>query len=359
MDVITGGISRLKQSRPYRVYDRYAKANGNLLAAGVGYFAFFSVFPALALGFAVFGFVLQGRPELLQSIGDSLNTILPGMVKTDANPTGVIAIEAPQSLTLTITGIVAFVTLLYAGLGWVGALRTGIRSLFRLKAATGNFALTKARDLGVLVTLGVAIVLSAVVTSVVGGLAGTVATWIGLPGQGLLVGALGLVVALLFDTLIMVVLLRLLSGVALPWPAVRAGAIVGAVLLTVLKFFGARLITQAGSNPLLGAVAVSVGLLFWFNLMSRVVLLSAAWASHDLDVRQIAGVETPSDPVRGPRPRRERGPSPPPVRPIPCRCGLRTEPASPPARCSGRRGPSPPRPCAAAGADPRTRLGSR
>ena len=292
MDTVSGLVSRVKDTRPYRVYDRYGKANGNLLAAGVGYFAFFSIFPALALGFAVFGFVLQGRPDLLQSIGDSLNTILPGMVKTQDNPTGVISLTAPQNLALTITGLVAFVTLLYAGLGWVGALRTGIRSLFRLEASTGNFALTKARDIGVLVTLGVAIVLSAVVTSVLGGLAGTVASWIGLPGQGLLVGALGLVVAVLFDTLIMVVLLRLLSGVALPWHAVRDGAIVGAVLLTVLKFFGGRLIAQASSNPVLGAVAVSVGLLFWFNLMSRVVLLSAAWASHDLDVRQIAGVET-------------------------------------------------------------------
>ena len=55
-------------SRPparYRPGPATASANGDLLAAGVGYFAFFSIFPALALAFAIFGFVLQGRPDLV------------------------------------------------------------------------------------------------------------------------------------------------------------------------------------------------------------------------------------------------------------------------------------------------------
>lgn len=280
-------LGRLKATRPYRAWTRYGESNGDLLAAGVGYFAFFSIFPALALAFAIFGFVLQGRPDLVTAIADYLNTTLPGMVKTPDHPDGIISVQAPTSLTLTLTGIISFVTLLLAGLGWVGALRTGIRGIFGLEASTGNIVRTKARDLFVLVTMGLAIAVSAIMTSVIGGLAQKVAGWVGLAGNGPLVGLVGLLVGVVFDTLILIVLLRMLSGAPLPMRDVRQGAIVGATILTVLKLFGGFLIGHATSNPLLGAVAVSVGLLFWLNLMSKVILLSAAWVVGDVDLHRL------------------------------------------------------------------------
>lgn len=280
-------LERLKATRPYRAWTRYGEANGDLLAAGVGYFAFFSIFPALALAFAIFGFVLQGRPDLVAAIADSLNATLPNMVKTPSNPQGIISVQPPTSLALTLTGIISFITLLLAGLGWVGALRTGIRGIFGLPASTGNVVRTKGRDLFVLVTMGLAIAVSAVMTSVVGGLAQRVAGWVGLDGNGALVGLAGLVVGIVFDTLILAVLLRMLSGAPLPMRDVRQGAVVGASILTVLKLFGGFLIGHATGNPLLGAVAVSVGLLFWLNLMSKVILLSAAWVVGDVDLRRL------------------------------------------------------------------------
>jgi membrane protein len=284
---LTRIIDRLKSTRAYSAWQRYGDANGDLLAAGVGYFAFFSVFPALALAFAIFGFVLQGRPDLVDTIAESLNGLLPGMVKTPSHPDGVISVAAPASLTLTVTGVVSFVTLLLAGLGWVGALRTGIRGVFGLEASTGNAVRTKAHDLFVLVTLGLAIAVSAILTSVIGGLAERVAGWVGLDGNGLLIGAVGLLLGVAFDFVILVVLLRMLSGVPLPMHNVRQGALLGAVILTVLKLFGGFLIGRASANPLLGAVAVAVGLLFWLNLMSKVVLLSASWSADDVDLSRL------------------------------------------------------------------------
>lgn len=287
---VSGVVERLKRSHPYEAWKRYGDANGDLLAAGVGYYAFFSVFPALALAFTAFGFVLQGRPDLLDTIAESLNETLPGMVRTADNPDGAIGLSAPESATLTITGIVSFVTLVLSGLGWIGALRTGIRGVFGLESATANVVVVKLRDLGVLVTLGLGIAVSAILTSAVGALAEYLASWLGVHGNEVLLTVAGLVVGLLFDTLLMVVLLRLLSGVPLPWANVRNGAVFGAVLLTAMKFFGGLLIERATANPLLGTVAVAVGLLFWLNLMSRVVLLSAAWAANDLDVARLAGL---------------------------------------------------------------------
>ncbi|HET7399825.1 MAG TPA: YihY/virulence factor BrkB family protein [Intrasporangium sp.] len=279
---------RLQGTHVLRAWRRYGRANGDLLAGGVGYFAFFSIFPALALGFTVFGAVLGGRPDLLEAIGNAVDDSLPGMVRTARHPDGLLGLSAPATSTLTITGIVSVVTLLYAGSGWIGALRTGIRAVFGLESGLGNPVVTKLRDLGVLASLGLGVALSAVLTSSVGGLAGWLAGLVGLPGGGLLVSAVGLLVGFLVDTLLMVVLLRVLSGVPLPWVDVRNGAVLGAAALTLLKFFGGQLIARATSNPLLGAVAVAVGLLFWLNLMARVVLFCAAWAANDVD--RVAGV---------------------------------------------------------------------
>src|SRR5665647_1038011 len=119
-------LSRFGETKPWRAYKRYADARGSILAAGVGYFAFFSVFPAVALAFTVFGFVLRGHPELLRSIGDQLNHNLPGFVKDAQHPTGVIAVQAPGAPALTITGVIAFATLVLAGMGWLGAVSEGI-----------------------------------------------------------------------------------------------------------------------------------------------------------------------------------------------------------------------------------------
>jgi membrane protein len=297
----------LKTTRAWSAWQRYGKANGDLLAAGVAYYAFFSIFPALALAFAIFGFVLQGHPELLAAIAESLDKALPGMVKTADNPDGIISLTAPASLTLTITGIIAFVTLLLAGLGWVGALRAGIRTVFGLKASTGNAVTTKLRDLGVLTVLGVLIAVSAILSSSIGGLAATIADWLGLPGGALLVGGAGLLAGIVFDTLIMVVLLRLLTSVPLPWRNVRYGALLGGTVITVMKLFGGFLISHATANPLLSAVAIAVGLLFWLNLMSRVVLLAASWAGDGVDpatvtdeVGRTAQTSAPGAPIRAP-----------------------------------------------------------
>ena len=66
----------------------------------------------------------------------------------------------------------------------------------------------------------------------------------------------------------------------------RQAALVGGVLLTVVKLFGAQLIAAATKSPLLGSVVVVVGLLFWLNLIARIVVLSASWAAVSLTDRE-------------------------------------------------------------------------
>ena len=272
---------RVKALKPYRANQRYNEVRGNLLSSGIAYYAFFSVFPAFAIAAVIFGFVLHGHPELLNSVGDALNQALPGFVKTTSNPDGLITLEAPQLSLLTIGGIVALVSLVLSGIGWIGSFRDGIRASLGAEGSPGNLLTDKLRDLGVFVAFGSAFLLSAVLTSVIGAAADWVAQRVGLGSNAIIVTVVGILVGFVVDVGILVLLLRVLSGVSLPWSAVRQSALVGGALLGIIKIFGLQLIGNATKNPLLGSVAIVIGLLFWLNLIARIVLLSACWAYLD------------------------------------------------------------------------------
>lgn len=273
---------KVKALKPYRANQRYNEVRGNLLSSGIAYYAFFSVFPAFAIAAVIFGFVLRGHPELLNSIGDALNQALPGFVKTTSNPDGLITLEAPQLSLLTIGGIVALVSLVLSGIGWIGSFRDGIRASLGAEGSPGNLLTDKLRDLGVFIAFGSAFLLSAVLTSVIGAAADWVAQRIGLGSNTIIVTMVGIVVGFAVDVGILVLLLRVLSGVSLPWSVVRQSALIGGALLGIVKIFGLELIGNATKSPLLGTVAIVVGLLFWLNLIARIVLLSACWAYLDI-----------------------------------------------------------------------------
>lgn len=281
--------ARFQTTSLWRAWKRYGDSRGNLLAGGVGYFAFFSVFPAVLLAFTIFGFVLRGQPDLLNQVKDAINDMLPGFVKTTAQPEGIIDVSAPTRATLSISGIVAAVGLVLAGTGWLSALRDAIRQIFGVEGAPGNLIVAKLRDLGVLVLLGVAILLSTVVGSIAGAAAQWAAELVGLESQAWLLTLVALVVGVLLDAAIIMLMLRVLTGVDVPWRGLRNAAIFGGIGLTLLKKFGTLLLTSTTSNPLFLTIATVVGLLVWLNFMSRIILISAAWAANDLDTAGVAG----------------------------------------------------------------------
>ena len=276
-------LARLQASKPWRAWKRYSDARGNILAAGIGYFAFFSIFPAVALAFTVFGFVLHAHQDLLQSVADNLNANLPGFVQDVNHPNGLIPIKAPRPAALTITGVIAFVTLVLAGMGWLGAVRDGIRAVFGAHGSLGNLVTTKLRDLGVLFTLGLGILLSALLTTVVGGAASWIAERIGMSGHGGILAVVGFPVSVLVDTALMMLLIRVLSGVRVPRRVLYQGALLGGVGFSLLKVFADTLLARLTSNPLFASIAIVFGLLIWLNLIARLTLVSAAWVANDVD----------------------------------------------------------------------------
>ena len=81
----------------------------------------------------------------------------------------------------------------------------------------------------------------------------------------------------------MMLLLRVLSGVPVPWRDLSQGALVGGVGFSLLKLSATTLLPRVTANPLFASIAIVVGLLFWLNLIARLTLISAAWAANDVD----------------------------------------------------------------------------
>ncbi|MFV0462195.1 MAG: YihY/virulence factor BrkB family protein [Nostocoides sp.] len=271
------------ESRAWRAWKRYGEVRGSLLAGGVTYYAFLSLFPAVALGFTVFGVLLKGHPEYLDAIRTYLNGMLPGFVQ-DGDNAGIISLSAPTSSTLSITGAVGVVGLLWSGLGWLSGTRTGIRTVYGAEGNPGNFVTAKLRDLLVMVIFGLGIVISAVVTVMSGGVASHIAEALGFGDAGRLLNLVGLVLGVIVDGALTALMLRLLSGVPMTRASLIQGALVGGLGLTVLKVLGTTLIGGTLNNPVYGSIALVVGLLVWLNFISRVVLLAAAWSKvvlHD------------------------------------------------------------------------------
>lgn len=277
-------LQRLKATRAYRAYQCYTTARGGLLAGGIAYFAFFSLFPALTLGFAIFGFVLRGHPDLYRSVVNSVSTTFPGVVKDAAHPDGIIdPSRLPTPSALTITGLIALVILLLSGLGWLGAMREGIRAMFGRPRSRENAVKKKLRDIGVLALLGLSMLVSAILSAAVNGTTGRVLELIGVSSSStagrVILPIVGFLVVLVVDIGIFVVLLRLLSSVPISWVDLRQAAVVGALAIGVLKVAVSYGVVGSSTNPLLASFAIILGLLIVLNLMSRVTLIAAAWAA--------------------------------------------------------------------------------
>jgi membrane protein len=270
-----------KQQRPYRTVDRFSDVGGNIVSAGMAYQALFATFAALWVGFGVFGIVLRSRPSLQEATVEYINTFVPGLIG-DATSQGAVDLAMLLSArTIDWTSGIAALALLWVAVSWFTGTRRAVRLIFRVPRAYSTAVRMKLRDAGLATGFGVAIILSAILsfigTQVLHGL--FVRFGIAEPNW-LLAGVTNvsaLVAMVVFDTLVLAAIVRVLAGIRVDRVNLFTGALMGAVALGIIKVLGSLLLGGASNNPLLASFAVFIGMLIWFNLIARVVLLTAAW----------------------------------------------------------------------------------
>jgi len=273
--------SRWEHSRVGRGLARYGKARGGLLAGGITYSALFSVFAALTIGYTVFMTVLGGNTELRQTVLDSVDDTLPGVIDTPESDGLVSPDDLMLDTALNPASVIAVVVLVWTAISVMGAIKRSIRAMFGIVVPKENPVLTRVRDLGGFLTLALAVVLTAALTIA----AGTAGEWVmGLLGiEGTLASvalrAVGFLVAFAVDATVFLLLFRVLAGVHPPRRDLLIGAALGGLAAGLLRLFGTSVVGGA-DDPLLATAAALITLLLWINLLARVMLMIAAWTAN-------------------------------------------------------------------------------
>jgi membrane protein len=258
-----------------RAGGRYRQLYGDRVAAGLTYYAFLSFFPLVAVAFSVTGYLIDIDPDIKAQVDQALRDNFAGLVGSGHNQIDVGSVASAK----TLAGVLGLVALLYTGLGWLGAVRNGLRVMWGMEQSTRNFALLKLGDLGLLLTIGFSLLLSLTIAGFGTAYTGELLDLLGLSGSttgNLITKAVAVGLGFLVDLPLFTLMFTGLSDWR-PRRRVLRGVLLASVGFEVLKLAGSLLLSRTTSKPVYATFALVVGLLVWMYLVNRVLLFAAAW----------------------------------------------------------------------------------
>ena len=278
-------------------------------AGSMAYFAVLSLFQLLVLAVVLGSFII-GEGAARAFVVDQVSGGSPIDRETVQ---GVIdaTIESRGSLT-----IIGFGFLLWSALGVFSAMSAGISRVFE-NAPRRAFLADKLIGLLLMGTTGILAIASLAIGLITGILVQTASDLMGdLPGGSTFVWLLGLFAPFVLILLAFWVLYKVVPNRPVRWGEVLPGAIVAAILWTILRFgFTWYATSVADYESAFGPLATGVTLLVFLYFASVVVLLGAEFArasALDDEVGIITAADprllpVPVPPAPGPAPTAKRG----------------------------------------------------
>lgn len=242
---------------PVAVAKKFGDDSGGSLSGLIAYRAFFSLFPLLLLMTTLFGYLLDGNPELRREVVDSTLAQFP------------VIGEQVQGRSLQGSGVALAVGLggaLWAGFGVVLATEEALDRVWAVpRRDRAGFLASRLRALGLLALLGGATLASTVLS----GLAAGSGAWLGAVG--------GVAISAALNLAVFAAIYHLLSSVGLPLRASLPGAVLAAAGWTALQLLGGWFLAHEvrGATPVYGTFAVVIGLLAWIQLGATLTVLAA------------------------------------------------------------------------------------
>ncbi|MDY6999341.1 MAG: inner membrane protein YhjD [Actinomycetota bacterium] len=279
-----GLMDRLRARMPWfdhvmRAQERYNSSKGDFYAAGITYYTIFALFPLLMVGFAIGGFVLASRPELLLEIENQIRANVSGDLGRQLIELMEAAIESRTSV-----GIIGLATAAWAGLGWMNNLREALSQMWGLfREERPGFVKTKLSDLVALVSLFVASVFTLALTA----LGNTTVIedllhWFGFRDSTVLSVVLrvaSIAISILVSWLLFTYVIARLPRESVSFrSSMRAGLIV-AVAFEVFKLVASIYLRSVLTGPAGATFGPVLGLMVFAYITARLVLFSTAWAA--------------------------------------------------------------------------------
>lgn len=260
---------------PIAVVYKFFDDQSNYLAAIMTYYAFVAIFPLLLLASSIFGFILQGRPELQQEVLNSALSQFPIIGDQLGRPEG---LQGSSS-----GAIVGAAAALYGSLGLGQAIQNAMNVAWAVpRNSRPNPFLLRLKSLLLLLSAGVAVLAISVLSAV-----GSSTQAFGVRSDLTIQLGISLATVLLVGTLL-TFLFRF--AVARHVSVLRSapGAFVVAVLWQLLQYLGAFYATHvlaetSAMNKNFGLVLGLIGLIYVAAVMAmlgiqvNVVLVRRLW----------------------------------------------------------------------------------
>jgi membrane protein len=290
-----------------RAYQRFDDGSGGFFAAGLTYYTIFALFPLLMVGFAVVGFALSRRPELLSEIDNHIRAAVPSQLGQQLIELMNSAIQARTSV-----GVIGLATAAWAGLGWMSHLRTALTDMWwEQQPDSRGYVRTKLSDLlaivgtflVILATLGLSALSHAAPMF-------AVLRWLGIPEYSAF-SAIFQVVSILVSLLVSWLLFtwmiaRLPRGSVDLVESMRAG-LIAAIGFELFKQVGSVYLQKVLGSPAGAAFGPILGLMVFAYVTAYLVLFSAAWAATASEDPRAKPVEPPAPAIISPRVQADEG----------------------------------------------------
>lgn len=248
---------------PIAVVYKYADDQGGNLAALVTYYGFVSLFPLLLLLSTILGFVLTGDPELQRQVLDSALRQFP-VIGED--------LGRPKQIGGGTAGlVVGLLGAVYGGLGVAQALQHAMNTAWSVpRNSRPNPIKSRVRSLGLLATVGLAVVGTSALTALGASASGV------LPELGGVMPLLLIAASVALNTLVFALAFRVTTARNLSVRDVVPGAVMASVAWQALQLLAASYVRHVASSTSVtgGVFALVLGLLAFLYLASVLVLFS-------------------------------------------------------------------------------------
>ncbi|MGI5457274.1 YihY/virulence factor BrkB family protein [Streptomyces sp. CA-249302] len=265
-------VARLTTTHAWRSYERLDRVKWSRLAAAMTFISFIALFPLLTVAAAIAAATLSKQQQ--DDLQDKIAEQVPGI--SDQLDIHNLVQNAGT------VGLIAGLALLVTGIGWAGSMRECLRSVWELPDQEENPVLRKAKDLGILVGLGGAVLVTLAASTVASAMVGWITEQLGIDKGGwggMLLYVAAFAVAVFADFLLLLYVLTLLPGVEPQRRRLMVAALIGAVGFELLKTLLSGYMQGVAAKSMYGAFGVPVALLLWINFTSKLVLFCAAWTA--------------------------------------------------------------------------------
>ncbi|WP_406816902.1 inner membrane protein YhjD [Mycobacterium sp. M23085] len=290
-----------------RAYQHFDERNGGFFAAGLTYYTIFALFPLLMVGFAIFGFVLARRPQLLSTIDDHIRAQVSGTLGNQLQELMNSAIDARTSV-----GVIGLATAVWAGLGWISHLRQALTELWWDEPIDSpGFVRNKFSDL--LAMVGTfAVIVATVALSTFGHAApmGALLKWLGIPRFVVfdwLFWLFSILIAMLVSWLLFTWMIARLPRAKVSLADSARAGLIAAIGFEVFKQVGSIYLRTVLRSPAGAAFGPVLGLMVFAYITAYLVLFCTAWAATASNDPRSQPVAPPAPAIIAPRIQMDEG----------------------------------------------------